>query len=395
VSPERHQSSKFRRLAFTHAAMMAGEASMVVALADSFFFDVDPDAARSRILLFLLVSFTPFLVIAPIIGPVIDRVRGGRRFVVQLVALVRVLLQLLMMNYADQLALFPLVFVALILQKTYAVSKSALVPSVVRSERELVEANSKLGLISGLTGFVAVVPAALLQVLFGTPATLAYGAFIFVAAFIAATRLPREVVIVATSRAGKVPPLPAALMRGARVMTLLRCLVGFMLFHLAFWFRSQGVATVWFGVAVGLASLGTMIGNAIAPRARRTLREEHMLVAALVLPAGGGLIGAVFGGLWAGIAVVAVVNFAAAIARLAFESIVQRDAPGVNRGQVFARFETRFQLAWVAAATVPVLLPIPGAIGFMLVGLVAIAGLIDYKTGIGPADVVAKRVSRR
>jgi MFS family permease len=371
--------------------MMAGEASMVVALADSFFFDVDPDAARSRILLFLLVSFTPFLVIAPIIGPVIDRVRGGRRFVVQLVALVRVVLQLLMMNYADQLALFPLVFVALILQKTYAVSKSALVPSMVRSERELVEANSKLGLISGLTGFVAVVPAALLQLLFGTPTTLAYGALIFVAAFIAATRLPREVVIVATSRAGKVPPLPVALMRGARVMTLLRCLVGFMLFHLAFWFRSQGVATVWFGVAVGLASLGTMIGNAIAPRARRTLREEHMLVAALVLPAGGGLIGAVLGGLWAGIAVVAVVNFASAIARLAFESIVQRDAPGVNRGQVFARFETRFQLAWVAAATVPVLLPIPGAIGFLLVGLVAIAGLLDYRAKMGRADVVPAR----
>ena len=65
---------------------------MVVALADSFFFDVDPDAARSRILLFLLVSFTPFLVIAPLVGPMIDRIRGGRRFVVQLAALIRILL---------------------------------------------------------------------------------------------------------------------------------------------------------------------------------------------------------------------------------------------------------------------------------------------------------------
>jgi hypothetical protein len=368
--------------------MMAGEASMVVALADSFFFDVDPGAARSRILLFLLVSFTPFLVIAPIIGPVIDRARGGRRLVVQTVALLRVLLQLLMMNYADQLALFPLVFMALVLQKTYAVSKSALVPSVVRSERELVEANSKLGLISGLTGVVAVIPAALLQMLFGTPTTLAYGALIFVAAFVAATRLPREVVVVAGTRAGRIPPLPPALMRAARVMTLLRCLVGFMLFHLAFWFRSQGVATAWFGVAVGLASLGTMIGNALAPRVRRAIREEHMLVAALVLPAAGGLLGAAVGGLWAGVAVVAVVNLSSATARLAFESIVQRDAPGVNRGQVFARFETRFQLSWVAAAMVPVLLAIPGPIGFMLVGVAALAGLVDYRAGMGQARVV-------
>ena len=49
-------------------------------------------------------------------------------------------------------ALFPLVFVALVLQKTYVVSKSALVPSVVRIETELVEANSKLGLIAGVAG---------------------------------------------------------------------------------------------------------------------------------------------------------------------------------------------------------------------------------------------------
>jgi hypothetical protein len=34
----------------------------------------------------------------------------------------------------DSLTLFPLVFAALVLQKTYLVSKQALVPSVVRSE---------------------------------------------------------------------------------------------------------------------------------------------------------------------------------------------------------------------------------------------------------------------
>ena len=71
--------SKFQQLAFTHAAMLGGEAAMVVALADSFFFDVDPSGARSKVLGFLLVSFAPFLLIAPFIGPAIDRVRGGRR----------------------------------------------------------------------------------------------------------------------------------------------------------------------------------------------------------------------------------------------------------------------------------------------------------------------------
>ena len=68
--------SKFRRLAITHALMMAGDAAMVVALADSLFFSIDPDAARERVLLFLVLSFAPFLVLAPLIGPV---ARPGRR----------------------------------------------------------------------------------------------------------------------------------------------------------------------------------------------------------------------------------------------------------------------------------------------------------------------------
>ena len=111
---------------------------MVVALADSFFFDVDPNGARTKVLLFLVVSFAPFLLVAPFVGPVIDRVRGGRRMVVQGVALSRVVTQLLMVYFADGWVLFPLVFVALVLQKTYFVSRSALVPSVVRDDAELV-----------------------------------------------------------------------------------------------------------------------------------------------------------------------------------------------------------------------------------------------------------------
>jgi hypothetical protein len=160
-----------------HGAILAGEATMVVALADSFFFDVDLAAARSRILTFLLVSFAPFVFVAPLIGPVIDRIRGGRRFVVQIVAALRIVVQIAMIRYSGEVALFVLVFGALVLQKTYAISKSALVPSVVRSDRELVEANSKLGLIAGITGAMAVAPAGILQILFGTSVTLAFGSF--------------------------------------------------------------------------------------------------------------------------------------------------------------------------------------------------------------------------
>lgn len=356
---------------------------MVVALADSFFFDVDPSGARSKVLGFLLVSFAPFLLIAPFIGPAIDRVRGGRRLIVQGVAAARILIQLLMVQFSDDIMLFPLVFAALVLQKTYTVSKSALVPAVVRSELELVEANSKLGVVAGISGALAVVPAAALQLTIGTPATLLYGAAMFALALMMARGLPQELRVTPDSPSAATPAATTTALQLAWVaMLILRAAAGFMLFHLAFLFRGEPDERTLIGAAVSLSALGSMIGNAIAPRLRRTLHEERMITVALVLPAVAGLVAAVIGSAQMGIAVAVVVNFSAALCRLSFESIVQRDGPATNRGQAFARFETRFQLAWVIAAVIPVMLEMPGSVGYLLVGAVTAAAVLNYRAGL-------------
>jgi hypothetical protein len=389
--------SKFQQLAITHAAMMGGEAAMIVALADSFFFDVDPSGARSKVLAFLLVSFTPFLVVAPFIGPVIDRVRGGRRFVVQAVAAARIVVQLLMIRFSDDTALFGLVFVALVLSKTYQVSKSALVPAVVRSDRELVEANSKLGLIAGLAGVVAVLPAALLQAVVSSSATLAYSAALFGVALVSSLRLPRELALRpdAPSAASREALTPSVQLAWA-AMVILRAASGFMLFLLAFEFRGRDDGgNVLLGAAILLSSLGTMAGNALAPTIRGSLHEERMVGLSLGLPAIAGLVAAATGGDRAGIALAFVVGFAAALCRLSFESIVQRDGPAANRGQAFARFETQFQFGWVVAAVLPVLLPMPGRVGYLMVGAVMLAALVSYITGVRTNEGIARRVSRR
>jgi hypothetical protein len=375
--------SKFRRLTITHAAMIGGDAAMLVALADSLFLSIDPSAARGRVLLFLVISFAPFLVIAPLIGPVIDRAAGGRRTVIQLVAGARVLLAVLMAFSIDSLTLFPLVFAALVLQKTYLVSKQALVPSVVRDQSELVEANSKLGVISGLTGFVAVIPAGLLQL---SPikgwGTLLYSGLVFAYGLMSATRLPADVVAAdPAAPAERVQLHSTPLQLAAVAMMMLRAAVGFVFFHLAFWLRTQSAGTLWFGAAVGLSAVGTMVGNAIAPRVRRRLREELMLAGSLALSAAAGLVAALVGGVGAGVMLAVVVNFAAAVGKLAFESIVQRDAPQANRGRAFARFETRFQLAWAVAGLFPVMLVIPGRVGFLVVGVVSAAAVLNFAAG--------------
>jgi len=381
--------SKFTRLAITHALMMAGDAAMVVALADSFFFSVELDAARTQVMLFLAISFAPFLFIAPLIGPLIDRMAGGRRLVIQVVAVLRAVLLLLMAQDVGGLELFPLVFASLVLQKTYAVSKSAIVPSTVRSAAELVEANSKLGLVAGLTGVVAVIPAAILLTVVNSPAALIYGSLVFVAAFLSARRLAPEVV--AATAAGDVEKseLQSSSLRVASIaMTVLRANVGFTFFHLAFWLRTFDNGTALFGASIAASALATMVGNGVAPRVRSMMREETMLTVSLGISAVGGIALAVLGTPAAGIVLAGIVGFAAAVGRLAFESIVQRDAPDANQGRAFARFETRFQFAWAAAGFFAVAIQAPGALGLLFVGLVAVATMAELQFH----DVIAGRV---
>ena len=371
-------ASRFGRLAATQAAVAAGDASMVVALADSVLFSLEADAARSRVLLFIGVSVVPFLFVAPLIGPMIDRTRGGRRLVIQAVMAVRVLLSIAMAHQVTSLLLFPLAFGSMIGQKTYAISKSALIPSVVNSDRELVEANAKLGVIAGLGGAVAAVPAAALQLAVGPGATLWFSASLFGVAFVAASRLPRERVASARTEAtegteaNEVATLRSrGLVEAATAMTLARAAVGFTFFHLFFWFRFQNAGLVWFGLSMAAASALTLMGNAVAPLLRARFREETMLAGALAVVALTGIgLGVADLGVVSGLLLAASVNLAAAVSRLAFESIVQRDAPAVDRGRAFARFETRFQLAWVIAGSVPVVVPMPGRLGFVVVGVV-------------------------
>ena len=96
-----------------------------------------------------------------------------------------------------------------------------------------------------------------------------------------------------------------------------------------------------------------------------------MLSVGLVVSAVAGLSVAVLGGPIGAVVLAGVLNLAAALGRLSFESMVQRDAPGANQGRAFARFETRFQLAWAVGAFLAVAIQVDGSIGFLIVGVVS------------------------
>jgi MFS family permease len=370
--------SPFRRLAIVHAAMMGADAAMVVALADTVFFSVDPQAARDKVLLFLVISFAPFLVLAPLIGPLLDRIAGGRRAMIQFVGISRVVLSIVMAVFVDDVVLFPLVFIALVLQKTYIVSKSALVPSVVRSESDLIEANSKLGLISGIVGMVAVLPAGIIRLTpLGSSGILVYAALIFLVALVAATWLSADVV--ASNAADDQEQLQlhsSAIQLGSLVMVLLRSVVGFVFFLIAMVLKEQGADLATYGTAVSAGAIGTFLGNAVAVRVRRRLSERLMLLGSLGLSGVAGFAAAVVGGTGGLVILSFSASLAAAIGRMGFEAILQKEAPAANRGRAFASFETRFQFGWAIAGLVPVVIVMSGSVGALLVGLLCAGGLL-------------------
>ena len=100
-----------------------------------------------------------------------------------------------------------------------------------------------------------------------------------------------------------------------------------------------------------------------------------MLSIALGILAVVGVVASVIGGLWMALLLAASVNFAGSIGRMAFDSIVQRLAPDANQSRAFARFETRFQLAWVLAGLPPVAVTLPGRAGFAVVGAIGVTAL--------------------
>lgn len=358
--------------------MVAGETAMTLALADSLFLSISPDAARTKVILFLAVSMAPFAIVAPFVGPLVDRMRGGQRMVVLMVAILRAFVLIGMMRSLDSLALFPLAFASLVLAKTYSIAKSSLVPTTISDSDGLVEANSKLGQVAGITGFIVVIPVGLLQ-LISSQAALGFGVIAFLGAALNAKRLPKSVVATTPADALETEELhSASVVAAANAMRVLRGIVGFMFFHLAFWLRREIAGTAWFGLAIGLSGLATLGANFAGPYLRKKMQVQTMLLFSLISVGIVGIGSAWYGHITGGIVLAAVVNAAAAVGRLAFEATVQSGAPDANRGRAFSRFETQNQMAWVAGGLVPVIFAPAGWVGFAVVGVVGIAGAVMY-----------------
>lgn len=389
----------------------AADGAVTAALAGSIFFSISPDESRGRVALALLLTMAPFAVVTPLIGPAIDRVRGGRRMMIIATMVLRGVIAFLMIQHVDTLLLFPEAFGVLVLQKGYSVAKSAVVPQLVTSERSLVGANSQLALISAIAGPSGAVVAGLFSLVGGPAMAAAVGMVGFGVATVLSFQLTPVVVA-----AEPAEDLERAELRDARIllaatsMVIVRGIVGFVTTMVMFELRggkdgldvstdgaALGGATatvrdiditgdprapVWhFGVVALAAVAGTLTGARLAPMARERISEERILAGALLAIVTSALFSAFSDDLFGTIVLAFTVSSGAGMGKLAFDSLVQRDAPDANHGRSFARFEARFQLAFAVGAFFPVMIPLGITVGSWFVAGAAGFAAFSYLVG--------------
>ncbi len=305
-----------------------GDALVAIALADSLFFSIDPNDARWQVALYLLLTMAPFAVVAPFLGPAMDRLTGGHRFMMILSAGARSGLALVMAFNVQSLLLFPLVFSMLVLGKSHHIAKSAMVPGIVGGQEQLVKANSRLSIISALAGGLAGIPGVILLKLGGSPWTLVLASIVFAAGVVLGLRIP-------PTKVASGPPgdeerselRGSGIILAASAMGYVRGVVGFLTMLLAFELRggvdpgptadglaighqvrqalgqarvglASGGAPTWhFGLVLLAMGVGGLGGAITSPHLRRFVREERMLAGALGGVAVVGTIAALFGGL--------------------------------------------------------------------------------------------------
>lgn len=393
-----------------------GDALVAIALADSLFFSIDPNDARWRVALYLMLTMAPFAIVAPVLGPAMDRLKGGHRFMMIASTGSRSILALIMAFNVQSLFLFPLAFSMLVLGKSHHIAKSAMVPGMVADQDGLVKANSRLSVISALAGGLAGIPGVILLRVGGSPWTLTLASLVFAGGVVLGLKIPATKVANAPAGEEEKSELRGAgIVLAASAMGYVRGVVGFLTMLLAFELRggidpgptaigleigheirealghgrielaSGGAPTWYFGLVLLALGVGGLAGALASPHLRRVVREERILAGSLGAVAIVCTLAALIGGLVGAMLAAAVVAIAGQMGKQAFDAIVQRDAPEANLGRSFSRFESRFQLVWVIGALIPVVVPLPARLGFLLVALASAFAAVSYWLGRDPA----------
>jgi MFS family permease len=373
--------SGLSRLIELHAFNAAGDAAVAISLAGTLFFQVPTGEARGQVALFLGLTMLPFAIVAPLIGPFLDRFSHGRRWAVGATMAIRCFLCWVLATavVTESGWLFPAALGCLVASKAYGVTRAAAVPRLLPPDLTLVKANARVSL-AGVVGAGLSAPLAILASTFGPEWSLRYGFVIFVLATIWAIRLPEKVdashgegeLVLTGSTTGATTSkrprtrIPSAVAFALRANCGPRWLSGFLTMFMAFLLRDNPIGDwkpeLLLGAVIGAAGLGNTLGIAIGSLIRR-LNPAVTVVLALLADAAVAVVAALFYGLPSLLLLGLTAGLAQALAKLSLDSTIQRDVPSRIQASAFARSDTTLQLAWVIGGFVGIVMPLMPQLG--------------------------------
>jgi MFS family permease len=374
--------------ALTYTTMMsyALDAAVAVALANTLFFAAATAESKTNVALYLAITVAPFALVAPVVGPLLDRLQRGRRAALAVSFAGRAVLAVVMASTYDSWMLYPAALGTMVLSKSFVVLKAAVTPRVLPATITLVTTNSRLTTFGLAAGAVFGGIAAGVAGMWGSPGALYFTAGLAVLGTVLCLRIPAWVEVTdgevpAAIRDPAVDPGPeraaepgpesgpgeARTPVGHAALVALwangaiRVLTGFLTLFVAFVVKAQTETDptrqlALIAVVGAAAGIGSFAGNALGARQRFEHSDALVLSATAVAAAVAGA-AAFLPGIGSAAVVALLAATASALAKVALDAVIQRDLPERSRASAFGRSETVLQLAWVAGGALGVLLP--------------------------------------
>ncbi|MEO7126812.1 MAG: MFS transporter [Nakamurella sp.] len=430
VSADGAGRSGLSQLTYAVMGNYAVDAALTVGLANTLFFAAAKAESTSKVLLYLLLTVAPFAVIAPLLGPALDKLQRGRRLALAASSIGRTVLAVVMALNFDSWIIYPCALGMLVLSKGFGVLKAALTPRVLPETITLVKTNSRLSVFGLISASAAGGIAAGIAALTTSAGALWFTAVCGIVGAWLCLRIPSWV----ESTEGEVPiqhtgtiarprgpagtkqasarsklaghgaqhdrrVLPQVIVQTLWANSVIRIETGFLALFVAFVIKTRyqtapaiptpgvalGAATAGQGWtqllmlgAVGLAAgLGGFLGNALGARLPLKAPETVALwcLGAVVVAV---IIAFAIPGLFTAGIVALVGSTGSSLAKVCLDATIQLNLPEDSRASAFGRSESVLQLSWVFG----------GVLGLLIGGIWALNGDSVYLVGFGIVGVL-------
>lgn len=358
-----------RQLTLAHAIDDMADGLINISLVGSLFFSVSLEASRDRILLYLVLTVTPLAVIAPAVGPLLERTRAGYRASMVASQLLRALAALLMVGSLKSPAFYPLVFLVLISRKIYALARTAMLPQLVPSPDRLADASGHLSRVGTLAGGLGTAVGGAIIGLVGSEVVPLLAVPVFIAAAVAARRVPAPTAAVAGTLRPTREPVPRVVLRSGIAVCGIRASSGALGFLLAFAIKRGGVDTWVYVVALVATGLGSYLGTLVTGPLLRRLDADQVIALVLFVPGVVTLITVLAAGNYGVVVVAFAIGLGSSVATRTMDALYGR-VDDSARGRAISANELRFQLSNVTGAVLAVMLTPTPRVGILVVSVV-------------------------